>query len=511
MKKLFFLISIIIFGNHVYCQLQDRIWIFGQPMTGSSNATLYFGDQANPVVDLPSGMPNNISSSNGSEQWAIVTDPVNGNLVFYTDGKDVFNSQNQLVSSLEMGGNPSSSQPVAIAPVPNAVMPKTPDSLPFSQYYIFSNPTGADPSAHIGPVTYRIYDAVAQTYGQSMSLPGIYGSSPVTEGMKLIPCDENRDILWLIVSLYPNPGYERKYVVYKIFKSEISFQSECDMGPVKQPSTGIASPILDITYTKAGTTMGYTNVGFALQYSSAVYTCQFDNINGQFLTNTVKTCNTGYPGSMPSVYNLEFSPNGKYMYYSVYATDGGTNSLFQVDLQESTLSPTLVNSFQYKYGGGLKLGPDGRIYHIYDCGYYSNLLKLGRILQPDVKFISGVTNYIDFYQENFMTYPNVFGFGLCEFLVLPTHLYGITTEKAPMKHVALYPNPATDQISVKINDSNSANLTLNLYSVLGNLIQTQTVSQNDQSINTSGLSEGVYFVEIKSKSWSEKQKVIIQK
>jgi hypothetical protein len=502
MKKIYIFLSIVLLGNNLYSQLQDRIWIFGRPVTGSTNATLYFGNLLNPVVILPNGQPNSITVNNGWEQWAIVTNPTTGHLIFYTDGQNVFDSLNNLVSNLDLGGNFSCSQPAAIAPVPSATQ----------LYYIFSNPTGSYPNyVGIGPVTYRTYNVTSGTFGSSTNLPGIYGTTNVNEGMKIIPCDNNPDILWLIVSLFPENGHERKYVVYKINKSVITYNGDYDFGPQKMTVTNGAAPIEYITYTKANTGYGITNVGFALQYSSAVFTCQFDNINGQFLTNTVKVCNTGYASSLPGVYTVEFSPSGRFLYYSVYYTTGNTNELYQIDLQDLTLTPTLIHNYPYLNAGGLKLGPDGLIYHIYDSGYLSdNTVRLGRILQPDVKYVAGVTVYNQFYEENFQTYNNMRAAGLCEFLVLPT-ITGIPEEAQEFGNISIYPNPASDVVTLNIDPRNNAVLTLNLYNVIGELISSETLKQNQKQINVRDLSNGIYVVDIKSKEWSKKLKLIIQR
>jgi len=514
MKKLFlFLVVTLIWGN-LFAQLQNRVWVFGRPISGSANATLYFGDLSNPVVNLPIGQPDHISTSNGSEQWAVITNSITGDLIFYTDGKNVFDNQNNLVSGADLGGNVSSSQPVAIAPVPKDI-----HDLVYNTYYIFSNETGAFPSScDLGTITYRIYDAQSHGFGSSQNLPGTYGTSNVTEGMKIIPCDSSSSILWLVVSLFPDAGNETKYVVYKIFKNIVTYQGDYNMGPVKThlPGGASCSPILDIAYTKANTVPGITTVGFAVQYSSEVFTCQFDNLNGQFLTNTVKECNTGYSGSIPSVYNLEFSPNGRFLYYSVYASTGSSNNeLYQVDLNDAVLTPTLINTFGATYGGGLKLGPDSLIYHISDNGVYTNTLKLGRIKQPDVKFIPGTTTFSQFYEENFKTYPNVMGVGLCEFLVLPTTFLpnGISEKQQSPDAVgiSLYPNPASDVVSINIANRKSENYTLTIYDISGRIIHTEKVKQLQTQINTSKLSNGMYMLEIKSEGLSKIQKLAIQR
>jgi hypothetical protein len=163
MKKIYVFLSIVLLGNNLYSQLQDRIWIFGRSVTGSTNGTLYFGNPLNPVVNLPNGQPNNITANNGWEQWAIVTNPTTGHLIFYTDGQNVFDSLNNLVSSFNLGGNFSCSQPTAIAPVPK-----------LKGYYIFPNPTGSCPNyVGIDPVTYRTYNVTSGTFVPSTNLPGI--------------------------------------------------------------------------------------------------------------------------------------------------------------------------------------------------------------------------------------------------------------------------------------------------------------------------------------------------
>lgn len=75
----------------------------------------------------------------------------------------------------------------------------------------------------------------------------------------------------------------------------------------------------------------------------------------------------------------------------------------------------------------------------------------------------------------------------------------------------LYPNPASDIFTLNIDNRNNANLTLNIYNVLGTLVKSETLKQNNRQINTEDLSNGIYLVEIKSKEWTGKQKLIIQR
>ena len=75
----------------------------------------------------------------------------------------------------------------------------------------------------------------------------------------------------------------------------------------------------------------------------------------------------------------------------------------------------------------------------------------------------------------------------------------------------LYPNPASDIVTLNISTLNNAGLTLNIYTIAGTLVKSETLKQNHQKINISDLSNGIYMVEIKTKGWTEKQKLMIQR
>ena len=64
---------------------------------------------------------------------------------------------------------------------------------------------------------------------------------------------------------------------------------------------------------------------------------------------------------------------------------------------------------------------------------------------------------------------------------------------------------------MNIENKNNADLTLNIYAFAGTLVKSEILNQNQQQINIGDLSEGIYIVEIKSKEWTEKRKLIIQR
>ena len=75
----------------------------------------------------------------------------------------------------------------------------------------------------------------------------------------------------------------------------------------------------------------------------------------------------------------------------------------------------------------------------------------------------------------------------------------------------LYPNPASYIVNLNINKTNNADLTLNIYNVIGTLVKSETLKQNNRQINISDLNNGVYVVTIKSKEMTKTLKLIIQR
>ncbi len=75
----------------------------------------------------------------------------------------------------------------------------------------------------------------------------------------------------------------------------------------------------------------------------------------------------------------------------------------------------------------------------------------------------------------------------------------------------LFPNPANNIVTLKIDYTKDIDPTLNIYNLMGFLVRSETLKQNQQQINVSDLSNGIYMIEIKSKELKENQKLIIQR
>ena len=82
-------------------------------------------------------------------------------------------------------------------------------------------------------------------------------------------------------------------------------------------------------------------------------------------------------------------------------------------------------------------------------------------------------------------------------------------ENELLNNVSFYPNPTNNQI--EISNPKQLNLDINLYNVLGKkVLEANTVSLRNQTLNLSSLNSGVYLVEIKAEGRSITKKLVKQ-
>jgi hypothetical protein len=77
--------------------------------------------------------------------------------------------------------------------------------------------------------------------------------------------------------------------------------------------------------------------------------------------------------------------------------------------------------------------------------------------------------------------------------------------------ISFYPNPANDFVILEITDDKSYPVEIQIYSLLGKRLKSETAVQNQHEMNISDLKTGVYLVSINTKNRSENQKLIIRR
>ena len=76
--------------------------------------------------------------------------------------------------------------------------------------------------------------------------------------------------------------------------------------------------------------------------------------------------------------------------------------------------------------------------------------------------------------------------------------------------VSLYPNPASDKVTIQVGNANEEYNIL-IYNSLGHLVKKEKSSQSIREIGVSGLSAGLYIVDITGKDFFVKKKLIISR
>jgi hypothetical protein len=79
------------------------------------------------------------------------------------------------------------------------------------------------------------------------------------------------------------------------------------------------------------------------------------------------------------------------------------------------------------------------------------------------------------------------------------------------QQITIYPNPASDFITLNINNKNAADVTLTIYTSIGTLVKSELVRENTQKIYVGDLSCEVYIIALKSKDLTENRELIVQR
>lgn len=88
---------------------------------------------------------------------------------------------------------------------------------------------------------------------------------------------------------------------------------------------------------------------------------------------------------------------------------------------------------------------------------------------------------------------------------------GIKENENDFFSFSVYPNPATELITVNVEKINVKNAVLSIYNTVGGLVKSVALEQNNQQINVSDLTNGFYMIELKSGNQVAKQKLVLQK
>ncbi|MBI4647096.1 MAG: T9SS type A sorting domain-containing protein [Bacteroidia bacterium] len=321
----------------VYPQNEDKIW--------------YFGDHAG--LDFNDGYSIALTNSamETHEGCASISDR-NGNLLFYTNGVNVWNRlHTTMPNGNGLTGDNSSTQSAIIVPKP----------LTEYFYYIFT--TGAQLLYSSGFRYSEVNMTLANGYGDINNNKNILLLDSVCEKITAVKHSNNTDI-WVITHKWNSNAY------YTYLVTDLGINPE---PVISNTGTIVAGDnIFTIGYLKAS--QDGSRIAAAHYGMDIVDICNFDNCTGKISNCISLNGFHNYP------YGVEFSPNGNFIYIS---EDTDTISyLYQFNLNacdySDILNSRVLIGADILLFGALQVGPDNKIYitKLYS-GY------LGTITYPD--------------------------------------------------------------------------------------------------------------------------------
>lgn len=338
----------------------------------------YFGNSANGFIFNKNGTnPQEVSDqvtpfgANGS---TVIVDKNKGNLLFYSDGQQVYDNSHKLLPGL--GASQLSADLTLQQP---AVSCEVPDSN--GKYFIFTH-TGSS-------IEYSTLDATLQGNSNISQFPlgditAINQSTSLNDqaGLLEVISGQNGAFLWLITQNKTTLAFEVTRITDAGPVSTVSF----DIFPASQPKFEAS------TFAVKNDTSGLLLAIVPKQANRNTILVTFDEALGD-MTYVDQIVNSGFADTGSTVMtDAEWSNGGTKLYIS--RTGDGTNPgmVYQYDLLDSiNANPPLEPIVSYDFFGsyGLKKGPDGGIYHLYQLNAGAPF-TVGRINRTDSTVTAGV-------------------------------------------------------------------------------------------------------------------------
>jgi hypothetical protein len=188
-------------------------------------------------------------------------------------------------------------------------------------------------------------------------------------------------------------------------------------------------------------------------------------------------------------------------------TDSLVGTLFTTNCGQRNVTLRLNSQGQIVSGSGLMSPVTGRVYA--DSGHFEGHIRTGEANGWDAFTIIGA------YSNDSLTGKTELNSNGCGANTARLKRFGTISGIIPVAastlNVMVYPNPAVDVITLKINNANNKDKLLTIYNVFGEVVRSELLKQNMQKINISELNNGIYLLLINTDKWSVKQKLLIQR
>ncbi|MEQ9592891.1 MAG: PKD domain-containing protein, partial [Cyclobacteriaceae bacterium] len=338
------LLAILILGGNLYSHAQDLTqhnWYFGNSNRGiqfnrGNNSASAVTDQATPF---------------GTGGTAVATDRINANLLFYSDGNIVYDAcHGQMPAGTGLNANTSANQPVAVSSVPGQP----------NKYFVFTNSANFTAGGSISRSVVdlnlfgnAVFPSPALGDMESVNTP-IGGLVNRAEAMIVVPHANNIDF-WLISHEVNSQNYAATLINAASYTG--TFNTTVTAG------IGLPLTAANFSYNAA---LG--KIAVSPQNANVdAHILDFDNSTGTFTFDRF-ILNTGFPTvANQSIYDIEWSYTGQYLYLSRHGEAGITADVLQYDYTDTSITLTSVLSAPVFRSYGLQVAPDSAIYHLYQA------------------------------------------------------------------------------------------------------------------------------------------------
>jgi hypothetical protein len=446
-------------------------------------------------IDFNSCNPTYISTGRnaGYEGVSCISDTT-GQILFYTNSDTVWNKLNSAMSNGILVNSGGTLSQVIIIPKP----------LSNSLYYVITTKVQAQGSLTL---QYHIVDmSLNGGLGDVSSKNNVLSTLNITEQIAATLHNNGTDI-WLMTHEYGSNHFLTFLVTPFGISSTPVISS---VGVSQMPCSSNTNARGEIKFSPDGTKIAFNGNGIGpggtgISTDSTNVLALFDfNNNTGIVSNPINL-----PYSRGD-YGLTFSPDNSKLYGTTWKglnfTVSDSNYLYQFDLSSGN-SQTIINSKKIIFSqpvmeifGDLKIAPDGKIYVArYQSGY------LGVISSPNQ--LGTACNYASngFYLEG-----KTSGYGLNNYIEYKNYCgsTGIQESHSLPISISVYPNPAQQSFNIELPQQQNFNLFV--YDVTGKKIYQRTNATGIITIDCSGFTSGIYFVQAVNEKNSLSCKLIKQ-
>ncbi|MES2679816.1 MAG: M43 family zinc metalloprotease [Bacteroidota bacterium] len=361
-----------------------------------------FGDFASVSFATGQPVPNNLALVGGPSptikcfENAVSMSDAQGNLLFYSNGRNLWNNNHIQVNTTPLLGwdliipSPNGYNGTSVGGFMSFPAPKKPN-----KYFIVCVPpyeTKGQPTVgQFAKINYVIYDVASQTVTpfQMLTHPSInyvaaYPNFGLTENLNVVPHCNGID--YWIIARGTNPAGTGFYF-YSFLVNENG------LSPNTAPVLSGLYPLTQITqYGDMKSNMAGNKLVCKGKNKNVGYVWDFDQSTG-LVTNPVALPTSIATSQTLTTAGIIYSPNNQYIYNTVTTNNTGTK-IDMIDVANNTIVKTITPANGYGGDFYFEIGPDNIIY----MTGWSNAtgVTLAQLTNPDSAPNSTVSSYVSF-------------------------------------------------------------------------------------------------------------------